>query len=185
MLFVHFTESWIIQCVSSEGVCTVVQQEDQGGHISGVDIESPYKAMVKEKEQDTEIPGIGSVCTRWVGEKGKKQLMQLADQEKCRSLKQELHSLANVCKKALTVLGADQSSDPQVQKANSLCDVYIGKSSSKSKPSLHNRKMGALWKSQHDEPPGAIAGPAGATAVLGSELVDTITEKHKQPPDVS
>ena len=164
-----------------------MQQEDQGGHISGVDIESPYKAIVKEKEQDTEIPGIGSVCTRWVGEKGKKQLMQLADQEKCRSLKQELHSLANVCKKALTVLGADQSSDPQVQKANSLCDVYIGKSGSKSKPSLHNRKMGALWKSQHDEPPGAtcIAGPAGATAVLGSELVDTITEKHKQPPDVS
>ena len=45
--------------------------------------------------------------------------------------------------------------------------------------------MGALWKSQRDEPPGAIAGPAGATAVLGSELVDTITEKHKQPPDVS
>ena len=32
------------------------------------------------------------------------------------------------CKKALTVLGAEKSSDPQVQKANSLCDVYLGKS---------------------------------------------------------
>ena len=171
--------------MGSEGVCAVVQQDDHSGHISGVDIESPYKATVKEKEQDTEIPGIGPVCTRWVGERGKKQLMQLADQEKCRSLKQDLHNLASECKKALTVLGAEKSSDPQVQKANSLCDVYLGKSSSKSKPCLHNKKMGALWKSQHDESPGAIAGPAGATAVLGSQLVDTIMEKHKQPPDVS
>ena len=50
--------------MSSEGVCAVVQQDDHSGHISGVDIESPYKATVKEKEQDTEIPGIGQVCTR-------------------------------------------------------------------------------------------------------------------------
>jgi len=45
--------------------------------------------------------------------------------------------------------------------------------------------MEDLWKNQHDQVPGAVAGPAGAIAVLGSQLVDTIMEKHKQPPDVS
>ena len=178
-------ESWILQCVNSDGVCSNVQMDDRSSHISGVDIESPYKAALKEKEQDVEIPGIGLVCTRWVGEKGKRQLIQLADQETCRTLQQELQTLANECKKALTVLGADTSPDPQVQKANSLCDEYLHKSSRKCKSSLHNQRMEVLWKSQHDEFPGTVAGPAGATAVLGSQLVDTITEKHKQPPDVS
>ena len=153
-------------------------------HISGVDIESPYKAMLKEKEQDVQTPGIGPICTRWVGENGKKQLIQLADQETCRTLQQELHTLANECKKALAVLGGDTSSDPQVRKANSLCDEYLHKSSSKCKSS-YNQKMEDLRKSQHDQVPGAVAGPAGATAVLGSQLVDTIMEKHKQPQDVS
>ena len=31
------------------------------------------------------------------------------------------------CRKALTALGAEKSSDPQAQKANSLCDVYLQK----------------------------------------------------------
>jgi len=161
-----------------------VQLDDHSSHISGVDIESPYKAVLKEKEQDVQIPGIGPICTRWVGEKGKKQLIQLADQETCRTLQQELHTLANECKKALAVLGGDTSSDPQVLKANSLCDEYLHKSSSKCKSS-YNQKMEDLWKNQHGQVPGAVAGPAGATAVLGSQLVDTIMEKHKQPPDVS
>jgi len=59
--------------------------------------------VLKEKEQDVQIPGIGPICTQWVGEKGKKQLIQLADQETCRTLQQELHTLANECKKALAV----------------------------------------------------------------------------------
>ena len=149
-----------------------MQLDDHSSHISGVDIESPYKAVLKEKEQDVQIPGIGPISTRRVGEKGKKQLIQLADQETCRTLQQELHTLANECKKALAVLG-DTSSKPQVLKANSLCDEYLHKSSSKCKSS-YNQKMEDLWKNQ-----------PGATAVLGSQLVDTIMEKHKQPPDVS
>ena len=150
-----------------------MQLDDHSSHISGVDIESPYKAVLKEKEQDVQIPGIGPICTRWVGEKGKKQLIQLADQETCRTLQQERHTLANECKKALAVLGGDTSSDPQVLKANSLCDEYLHKSSSKCKSS-YNQKMEDLWKNQ-----------PGATAVLGSQLEDTIMEKHKQTQDVS
>ncbi len=185
---IYIPENWLLQCVSPEGVHAVAQQEEERNSISGVEIESPYKAVQREKEEDSEIPGIGQISSRWVGGKGKQELIQLAERENCKTevqgLKLQLHTLADECKKALVVLGAEASSDLQVQKATSLCDAYITTASKRKLPSF-NEKMGVLWKSRCDELPGDIAGSAAATVILGPQLVHTIMEKDKQPPDVS
>ncbi len=175
--------------MSPEKAHDVVQQDDQNS-ASGVEIESPHKAAQREKEENGEIPGVGQISTRWVGQRGKKDMIQEADREQCKTeaqgLRVELSTLANECKKALLVLGADESHDPQVQRANSLCDQYLKKTPSKHKPTSLSQKMDDLWKSQCEPGPCGVSEPAtAATAALGQQLVDTITEKHKQPPDVS
>lgn len=180
-------EPWLLQLGSPERLPAIEHQE-QYDTMSGVEVESPYKATQREKEEDVEIPVIGQVSTRWVGGRGKQELIKQAEQEKNKTevqgLKLELRTLADECKQALVVLGAETSSDPQVQKAYSLCTEYL-QSSTKRKPSSLNQKMDALWKSRGEELPGALTGTPAATAILGPQLVDTILEKHKQPPDVS
>ncbi len=98
-------------------------------------------------------------------------------------LKVELHTLAHECKGAPVELGAETSSHPELRKATFLCEAYL-ESSRKRKQSSLNQKMDTLWKSRDEQLPGALTGTAAATAMLGPVLVDTITEKHKQPADV-
>lgn len=143
-------------------------------------MESPHKAAQREKEVNTEIPGIGRISTRWIGQRGKQDLIELADQETSRTeaqgLKVELRALADECKKALLILGANDSCDPQVQSAVSSCDRYLKNTTSKHRSTSVNQRLDDLWKSQSQ------VGPSGtiesATAALGQQLVDTRTSNH-------
>ena len=75
------------------------------------------------------------------------------------------------------------SDNPQIQKAIDLCTQYIPKAGKKLTASS---SISALWKKSEERRPLSHETPQSlATAVLGENLVATITEKKQSPPDVS
>lgn len=157
---------------------------------SGIEILStPQKKKIHERDNPFEIEGVGFLSSTWMGQRGKRELVQEVHDESERSesqtLKRELRTFAKVCGNALGNLGAHSSNDPQVKNAIELCDSYL---SLKKKKMSVSQKLNQLWKSgelsaSQDE---ISTDPAQiASAVLGNSLVDAITEKDKQPPDVS
>ena len=69
--------------------------------MSGVEIESPHAALVAEKEQSFEIPGIGTVSTTWIGHNGRASLLEnfrkSLETPTIAELKKELRHLSSVC----------------------------------------------------------------------------------------
>lgn len=162
--------------------------------FSGAEVEPPHKIFITDKDKNGTLPGIGDVSTRWVSSKGRHQLLYTAQKKQevkeRASLQKELQILAIECKKALEALeNGESSTHTQVVSAHQLCDVYIPKSTVKSTSrQTLNQRLEELWKT--DQASGSETGDLGstcatATNVLGEELVDTITQKHKLPPDVS
>ncbi len=156
--------------------------------VSGVEMESPHKSAVKEKEVAVTIPGIGEVSTMWVGLRGKQQVRRILHEElerkETHEARIEIKHLASECKKAFDTLEAEKSSDPRVQNSIALCSAYLPGSSSK--PSACNSKVAQLWKRRHEHShPESQDTMQVASEVLGTQLVAAALEQHKEPPDVS
>ena len=95
-------------------------------------------------------------------------------------LKLEVLKLATEYKQALlphaTVTPTNEP-DHQVMKAISMCNKYLPKQS-EMKDIEVNPSLKSLWETKETEENEPVR-------VLGAELVDVITEKSRQPPDVS
>ena len=115
-----------------------------------------------------------------MGERGKEELLSEIIENKYRmeleDLKVQTFHLASECKKAL--MQAVPSNDPQVLKAINLCDKFLASKSQKRKK-VQNESLKSLWGTTNQ------CEQVDPATVLGQDLVDTITEKNKQPPDVS
>ena len=180
------------------------QHEKDGSLVedvcSGVEILStPQKQKSVDKEHPIDIEGIGCVSSAWIGKTGKQELFESlgaemeryessrlsrAEMERYESsrLSRELHTLARTCKSAFECLQASSSQNSCVKQAVSLCETYCTP-----KPMLSfNQRIHRLWKSgdpSASSENGSVSEIVGT--VLGENLVHAITEKHKQPPDVS
>ena len=167
------------------------QHEKDGSLVedvcSGVEILStPQKQKSVDKEHPIDIEGIGCVSSAWIGKTGKQELFESlgAEIERYESsrLSRELHTLARTCKSAFECLQASSSQNSCVKQAVSLCETYCTP-----KPMLSfNQRIHRLWKSGDpsvSSENGSVSEIVGT--VLGENLVHAITEKHKQPPDVS
>ena len=146
---------------------------------------SPRK-MDAEKESQFNVPYIGNISSKWVGEKGREEIVRESQEKNERlvseNLKREIRTLSRVCATALSKLGAQSSSDPDVMKAVSMCELHLP--STCKRPSL-SEKLGELWKTEKETNDAVLDTKSLAVQVLGSNLVDTITEANRQPPDVS
>lgn len=153
--------------------------------ISGVETFSPHKMDV-EKESQFNVPYVGNISSNWVGENGRQEIIRESQEQNERllseNLRREIRTLSRVCATALNKLGAQSSSDPDVMKAVSLCELHLpGKCK---RPSLSD-KLGELWKTEKEANDAVVDTKSLAVQLLGSDLVDTITEANRQPPDVS
>lgn len=151
--------------------------------MSGVEIESPHVTLASEKNRSYEIPRIGIISTLWTGQEGRQALMNDYEMEietpKITALKRELRELASTCLKALVDI---QDTKPQVRQAIDMCRNYIPKSSNR----IIDNPISDLWKNKTSNSPKSPTNSKElATQVLGEQIVNTITERNKDPPDVS
>lgn len=101
--------------------------------------------------------------------------------------KKELEVLAKECNKAFIAAGLEESRHPQIRKALDLCASSISPSHKvECKEVAPTSAFGEIWKRDAGS---AITMDLDtkemATSILGKNLVDTLTEADKQPPDVS
>ena len=153
--------------------------------MSGVELESPHAVIAAEKESSFEIPGIGIISTQWIGREGRckliKQFMIEMETPRLSDLKKELRTLASVCLKAFESYAVENISKPDIKQA---LDRYVPKSSKAHEKRLDN-PISCVWKgasSQDQLLP--IDNIELATHILGEHVVDTITEKKRDPPHV-
>ncbi len=150
---------------------------------------SPHKAMAVEQEFPCEIPGIGPLCTMWIGRKGVREIRRkLAEEEassKVKELSTELRVLAKECMAAFEVAGMKTSDDPRVKRAVELCCSSYLPQTSRLKATT-STAIATLWKQQPSDLD--LPGPSDkrelATSILGEKLVDTLSERNQQPPEV-
>ena len=86
---------------------------------------------------------------------------------------------------AFEVAGIKNSDDPKIRKAVDLCSSYLPQTARCRVTT--STSIATLWKEQQSgsELPGPVDKKELATSILGEKLVDTLTEKNQQPPDVS
>ncbi len=141
-----------------------------------------------EKERVSELPGIGTISTAWIGRQGRNLLLEkfLGELEtpKLASLKKELQTLAAACLKAFSSSNLEDSPLLDVQQAVSLCRNYLPKSSRRIDKAFA-LPMSQLWKESSARDCMPEDNIERATAVLGEVIVGTIIEKNKEPPHVS
>ena len=93
------------------------------------------------------IKGIGHVSTRWVGTKGKEELiteaMAIKYQAELEELKSRTINLASECKKALTLLN-----HPETSKAINLCNEFLLPATRHTQEDKTNESLCMLWKGQ-------------------------------------
>jgi hypothetical protein len=163
---------------------------DESDH-SGVEINTPKKSLtLNPDELVTTVPGVGVIQTNWVGLKGKEEISKLVEDQRTqplvKSLKNELSLLSRECLKAFEVTGLLASTDKQVQTAIDLCKKYTGSLKESKKPGgITNDRLQNLWSTTAEQPRTIEDSAAAATFILGKELVESITEEHREPPDVS
>ncbi len=149
---------------------------------------SPHKVMAAEQEFPCEIPGIGALRTMWICRRGVREIRRkLAEEEassKVKAMSTELRVLAKECMTAFEVAGLKTSEDPQVRRAIDLCSSYLPQTTRLK--ATTSTAIATLWKQQPSdlELPGPSDKRELVTSVLGEKLVDTLTEKKQQPPDV-
>lgn len=153
--------------------------------MSGVEIGSPHPFRAAQKENTFEIPGIGIISTQWIGHEGREKLMEQfamdIETPKLSALKKELRTLASVCLKAFESFEVVNISDPKVKQALDLCRSYVPKSSARHVDNPISRVWKETTSIPHQLPKDNIQ---LATQVLGENIVDMITEKRREPPDV-
>lgn len=94
----------------------------------------------------------------------------------------QLQELATECLKAFKVMDAQKSTDPQIQRAISLCEQH----NSRAEKRRVTSSIAFLWKGQGSQDVQSGATPELiATKVLGESLVSTISENNRAAPDVS
>lgn len=163
--------------------------------LSGIEVESPHKEMAAAHEFPCNIPEVGEIRSSWIGQKGVSDIVQMRAQGlaegEIQAKSSELRVLATECLKAFEAAGLSESKNSQVCKATELCLSYathaitsICQAPRKSTPC----EISHLWK--ESEPLTFTASPKHATqslaeSLLGKQLVEKITEKNRQPPDVS
>ena len=116
---------------------------------------------------------------------------KLMEQEELRpvvkSLKGDLRNLSRVCLKALNKLGAEQHTDEDIVAAVRLCNQYTTSIERATQIGCKATRIRELWRNE-----GSSAVPSvetnsedRTTHIVGKSLVEVITEKNKQSPDVS
>lgn len=155
---------------------------------SGMEIIStPQKEKIAEKDHPVVIEGVGLLSTAWIGQRGRKELMDglknQVERHEVSTLQQDLLRLSRTCLNAFDSLSSPDSSTAQVLKAKSLCESFTV--SKKKKLLSFNKKVEQLWKTAEIGTTEISDPTEQASAVLGEHLVEVITEKNKQPPDVS
>lgn len=154
---------------------------------SGLEVMSPHKSVAIAQEEDESLPGIGFISTAWIGHLGKQDLLKKVRDETAKSvskvLRSELRTLASTSLKAFSSIGMLDSDHDDVIAAVKLCKSYL---SASRLPKATLTSAARAWK-ESDQPPFSSNPDKTqlATDVLGEQLVDTIKEKHRQPPHVS
>ena len=93
------------------------------------------------------IEGIGHISTRWVGQRGKEELLTEVKANKYRieleELKAQATHLASECKKALLLVN-----HPETSKAIDLCNNFLMPTGRQKKEKI-NESLRSLWKGQY------------------------------------
>ena len=181
---IYCTGQWILHELQSSSpvvpLSTTVTVTDSVDHssMSGVEVISL---------QGDDDPGTSNLNTSWIGQKGvcaienSMKVDRLETQIK--GLKSELNVLAKQCTKAFMSAGLMNSADQDVRKAVSLCSshYHVPGTNAKSPPNF-----ATIWNQNTGEKlPVACDRKEHALQVLGSDLVNVITEENREPPDVS
>ncbi len=186
--------TWILQEIRKSYPRPSVQApphaDPVGSDMSGVEMVSPHKLMAAAQEFPCIIPGVGELRTSWIGQKGvceiQRQLAEERTQSQVKALTSELRVLATECMKAFEAAGLQTDDHPQVSKAVKLCSAYVSQSARR-KATTSSSVVAALWKEQActsaPVPPSEDMKDL-ATSILGEKLVDALTEKKQDPPDV-
>ena len=159
--------------------------------MSGIEMQSPHKEISTAREFPCIIYEIGKVSSSWVGYKGLCDIIQLQakkqNESELKTKSNELKVLAVECLRAFESAGLINSDDPQVCKAGELCLSYAPPTlATKYKKSV-SCEIVSLWKSDAPKDKlGTRPDPQSlAQSLLGEKLVEKVTEKKHQPPDVS
>ena len=156
--------------------------------MSGVLASPAPSRMSSRQEQHLSVPGVGEVPTVWIGQEGRRRIGRLLEHEELlpvvKGLKDDLSNLACICLKAFTKLDAESSSDGDVKAAVELCTQFAP-----TKPvhaGCKATRITELWKTQPSVAPNhTTSTEQRACEAVGEKLVEVITERNKQPPDVS
>lgn len=182
--------TWMLNELRAE-YCHDVQEmpaQEDTDDMSGVEVDSPYKFLFESQEFPCDIQGIGEICTSWVGQQGVLEIKRTVSERKTaqevKTLSSDIKKLASNCYRAFEKAGLLNSEDEVIKGAVELCQTHIQKlpREGRKKPAI-----ASLWK-QHTSTEAAHHTTdleKHATTVLGDKLVDTLTEKHREPPDVS
>ena len=157
--------------------------------LSGVEVESPHKSLSTAQEFPCELPGVGVVSTAWIGQKGVSDIRRSISQQMSaeqgraiRTLSNDIRKLASTCHKAFEVAGLLNSADEQIQCAVALCKSHLSQTKERKSASS---AISSLWKGDAGEAHLSLDPSTRAEIVLGTKLVEKLTEKNRQPPDVS
>ena len=156
--------------------------------MSGIEFDSPHKEMANAHEFPFNVPEIGNIHTLWVGQKGVCDIRSMVVQQEAEKKSSEIRTLARECLRAFEAAGCNNSDNEQVVKAINLCQSYSP--NFVSSRHLHKTNAGEiaeLWKEQPsvNVERGNQTAQSLAKSVLGRNLVDKLTNKTRQPPDVS
>ncbi len=102
-----------------------------------------------------------------------------------KQLQKDLKACSSTCLNALSILGARSSENQEVKNAISLCEQF----ENCSEPAMRQTRGGRireLWMNEAHLPTSSTRRPSDqrAAEVLGSSIVEVITQKKQQPPDV-
>lgn len=162
--------------------------------MSGIEMESPHKEIATAREFPCIIPEVGKVSSSWVGHKGLCDIIELHAQKQNESeldtKSKQLKELAMQCLQAFESAGLGESNDPQVRRAAELCLSYAPRSlagNHKRAITSHSCNIASLWKNDavEDKDGDRPNAQSLAESLLGEKLIDKVTEKKHQPPDVS
>ena len=177
-----------LRALYCHGVQEIPAQEDTDD-MSGVEVDSPYKFLFESQEFPCDIQGIGEICTSWIGQQGVLEIKRTVSERKTaqevKTLSSDIKKLASNCYRAFEKAGLLNSEDEVIKGAVELCQTHIQKLPQEGRK--RTSAIASLWK-QHTSTEAAHCTTdlkKHATAVLGDKLVDTLTEKHREPPDVS
>ncbi len=143
----------------------------------------------RQEHRTVDVPCVGEVPSTWIRQVGKRNIGKLVEREELRpvvkGLQQELRNLASTCFKALTKLNAEGVGDADIVVALDLCKNSC---SERVESRCKATCIAELWRTEGHEGEPSLVGESSrerAAQAVGEKLVDVITEKNKEPPDVS